>query len=518
MIFVTRHVYVELRPFSLYNVIMAGTAKRKWYRLDSSGYMYPMIRTKDVQSLFALSARLDKDIEPELLDRAVNETFKRYPYFKVKIKQGLFRYYFAENKKPFLTVPDSGRILEAINFKSNNGYPFRITYYKRTVRLEIYHAVADGRGAAEFLKTVLFVYLQYLYGEIPADETVITVGSEVADEESEDAYLRYSEGCTASRAAKIIPEKAISDKGEQLKRSGFGITTAAIDSEILRKKAKEYECSVSEYITAVVLLAIAELHGRNAGNKKLVGFIPVDLRKAFPTKSLRNFVTFAFSKIDPAKTEPTVAAYAAAVKRDLRAFLNDKELMSEKLSVTTLMSSHPILRFLPQAVKTVIVRSARAFGNSATQSIIVSNLGVVTLPEGAAKHVEEFAFYLNCNGRTPKNAAAVTYNGKCYLSFSRRTVNENVEARVFELLGADGIPLTVYSNGRTENGKFPTDGERFKKPAEKGFRYKKRLSELLLAAATIICFPLLIVGSLAVGTVGLVLRALSGKKVGFLDI
>lgn len=518
MIFVTPKVYVELGAILIYNRIMTKADNRKWYRLDSSGYMYPMIRTRDVQSLFALSARLDRDVEPEILDRAVNETFKRYPYFKVKIKQGLFRYYFAENKKPFRAVPDSGRILEAINFKRNNGYPFRITYYKRTVRLEIYHAVADGRGAAEFLKTVLFVYLEYLYGKIPADETVLTIGSEVADEEYEDAYLRYSEGCGVMRAARIIPEAAVSIKGEQLKRTGFGITTAAIDSELLRKKAKEYDCSVSEYITAVILLAIAELYGRNADNKKLVGFIPVDLRKAFPTKSLRNFVTFAFSKIDPATTEPTVAAYAAAVKRDLREFLNDRELMAEKLSVTTLMCSQPILRFLPQTVKTLIVRSARAFSSSSKQSVIVSNLGVVTLPEGAAMHVEEFAFYLNCNKRSPENAAAVTYNGKCYLSFSRRTVSENVEARVFELLGADGIPLQIFSNGRTENGRFPADEERFKKPTEKGFRYKKRGSELLLAAATILCFPLLIVGSLAVGTAGLLLRALSGKKVGFLDM
>ncbi len=497
---------------------MAKAEKRKWYRLDSSGYMYPMIRTRDVQSLFALSARLDGDVDPALLDRAVNETFTRYPYFKVKIKQGLFRYYFAENKKPFRAVPDSGRILKAINFKRNNGYPFRITYYKRTVRLEIYHAVADGRGAAEFLKTVLSVYLGYLYGENCAVGTPNLAESEVAEEEFEDAYLKYSEGCSATRAAKIIPEKAIADKGEQLKSSGFGITTAAINSENLKDKAKEYGCSVSEYITAVVLLAIAELYGNKSDNGKLVGFIPVDLRKAFPTKSLRNFVTFAFSKIDPLTTEPTVAAYAAAVKRDLRAFLNDKELISEKLSVTTLMSSHPVLRFLPQAVKTLIIRSARAFANGATQSIIVSNLGVVTLPEEEAKHVEEFAFYLNCNGRTPKNAAAVTYNGKCYLSFSRRTVNENLEARVFELLLADGISVDVFSNGRTENGRFPADRERFKKPTEKGYRYKTRASELSLAAATVLCFPLLTVGSLVVGTVGLVLRGLFGKKVGFLDI
>lgn len=518
MIFRTPAVYVEFRHCPLYNIIMAKAEKRKRYRLDSSGYMYPMIKTKDTQSLFALSARLDCDVDRELLDRAVNEALTRYPYFKVRIKHGLFRYYFAENAKPFRSVPDSGRILEAIDFKKNNGYPFRISYYKRTVRLEIYHAVADGRGAAEFLKTVLFVYLQYLYGEIPADETVITVGSPVADEEYEDAYLRYSGGCSVSRAVKIIPEKAVSVKDGQLKRSGFGITTGVVDSAVLREKAKEYGCSVSEYLTAAILLSVAELYGNHSDNKKLVGFIPVDLRKAFPTKSLRNFVTFAFSKIDPAKTERTLSAYTAAVKRDLRAFLNDEELMAEKLSVTTLMSSQPLLRFLPQVFKTLIVRSARAFTFRATQSIIVSNLGVVTLPPDAAKHVEEFAFYLNCNRRTPKNAAAVTYNGKCYLSFSRRTVNENVEVRAFELLEADGIPVRVFSNGRIKGGKFPADGERFRTQTEKGFRYKMRSVEVFREIVSILFLPLLAVSSVVVGVAGLVLRVLSGKKVGFLDM
>lgn len=502
----------------MYNIIMTKAESRKWYRLDSSGYMYPMIKTGDTQSLFALSARLDCDVDPELLDRAVNETLTQYPYFKVKIKQGLFRYYLAENNKPFRSVPDSGRILEAINFKKNNGYPFKFSYYKRTVRLEIYHAATDGRGAAEFMKTVLFVYLQYKYGGIPADETVITVGSAAADEEFEDAYLRYSEGCGVIKAAKIIPEAAIPIKGEQMKRTGFGITTGVVDSAQLKEKAKEYGCSVSEYLTAVILLAIAEFSGQKHGSKKLVGFIPVDLRKAFPSKSLRNFVTFAFSKIAPATTEPTVAAYAAAVKRDLRAFLNDRELMAEKLSVATLMCSQPILRFLPQTVKTLIVRSARAFSCSSKQSIIISNLGVVTLPEEAAKHVEEFAFYLNCSKRSPKSAAVVTYNGKCFLSFSRRTVNENVEARVFELLEADGIPATVFSNERIKGGKFPKDEERFKTATEKGFRYKKRFSELLLATVSMLFLPLLAVFSVIVGVSGLLLRGIFGKKVGFLDI
>lgn len=490
--------------------------KPKWYRLDASGYMYPMIKTRDTQSIFALAARLDEDIVPEVLDEAVNNALTRYPYFKVRLKHGLFRYYFKDNKNEFRSKEDSGRILEAINFSENRGYPFRISYYKRTVRLEIFHAVTDGRGASEFLKTVIFEYIRLKYGENPAPENVKAVGTPVSSEEYEDAYQKYSKGCSVARAAKIVPEAAVPVKDKQLKFMGFGITTAVADAAVLKEKARAYGCSVTEYLTAVILLAVYETHSAKGNKRKITGFIPVDLRKAFPSETMRNFVTFAFAKINPAETEPTVEAYVAAVKRDLRAFLKDGEILAEKLSVTTLMSKQPVVRFLPQAVKNAIVRSVRAFGGY-SQSMIVSNLGELKFSPDAAKHVEEFYFYLNCNGRSPKNAAAVTFGGKCYLSFSRRTVGEKVEARTFELLEADGVSLSVFSNGRTEEGRYAADEERFKVPSEKGRKYLN-ISDLFLAAAVIISIPVLAIGSVIAGSAGLIFRTVTRKKVGFLDM
>lgn len=490
--------------------------RKKWYRLDSSGYMYPMIKTHDTQSLFALSARFDEDVDAETLDRAVNSALTRYPFFKVKLKHGFFRYYFAENGNEFRSEEDSGRVLESIKFKKNNGYPFRVSHYKRTVRLEIFHALTDGRGAAEFFKTVIARYVELRYGETVEGENLKTVGSEPSSEEFEDAYKKFAGKGGILNAAKIAPEAAIPIKDVQLKHMGFGITTAVIDADKLKTVAKSYDCSVSEYLTAVILLAVSRRHAKKPSKKRLTAFIPVDLRQFFATPTLRNFVTFCLAKIDTKKTEPTVSAYVAAVKRELRSFLEDEQALSRKLAATTLMSTQPAIKFLPQTVKNAVVRSARAFGSS-SQSIIVSNLGVVKLPESAAKHVEEFCFYLNCNGRSPKNAAAATFGNKCFLSFSRRTVHEDVEAETFSILEADGVPVEIYSNGRTENGRWAPDEERFRIPDKKGKRYL-RYCDAAVAVSVILLFPLILTAAVLGGLAGFLMRIVGGKKVGFLDV
>ena len=70
-----------------------------WRRLDNSAKIFPIASSKKYSSVFRLSAVLKERVNPKTLKMAVKIALDKIPSFKVKLKKGLFWYYFEENGK-----------------------------------------------------------------------------------------------------------------------------------------------------------------------------------------------------------------------------------------------------------------------------------------------------------------------------------------------------------------------------------------------------------------------------------
>lgn len=74
------------------------------------------------------------------------------PTFAVRMRAGLFWYYFEPNKKPPLLHQDVQYPCAHIDAAKNNGYLFKVRYYRSRIALEVFHSLADGTAAWSFLK------------------------------------------------------------------------------------------------------------------------------------------------------------------------------------------------------------------------------------------------------------------------------------------------------------------------------------------------------------------------------
>ncbi|HKM30269.1 MAG TPA: MFS transporter, partial [Bacilli bacterium] len=72
---------------------------KKWYRLDNAGKIFPSVSNARRSNLFRLSITLTEEINPVVLQEALNVTIERFATFNVKLKRGLFWYYLEENKE-----------------------------------------------------------------------------------------------------------------------------------------------------------------------------------------------------------------------------------------------------------------------------------------------------------------------------------------------------------------------------------------------------------------------------------
>lgn len=101
---------------------------------------------------------------------------KRYPLLAVKLRRGVFWNFFDKNESPILIAEEMNYPCSPLVPKQNRGYFLRVLYYKQQISLEVFHALTDGTGAIEFLKTLLYQYFRLKGKEIDPQGIVLLPG------------------------------------------------------------------------------------------------------------------------------------------------------------------------------------------------------------------------------------------------------------------------------------------------------------------------------------------------------
>ena len=102
----------------------------------------------------------------------LQNSIKRYPYFNVCLRRGIFWHYLEElDGKPTVT-PDSDVLIKDIDSIETYGYTFRVSYYRNKFSIDCFHALCDGNGCMEFFKTVLYEYLRLSGQSVDAGDKI----------------------------------------------------------------------------------------------------------------------------------------------------------------------------------------------------------------------------------------------------------------------------------------------------------------------------------------------------------
>ena len=107
-----------------------------------------------MEFLFVLTEDIDRDI----MDRAMQRTIKRYPYFAFQIIRNENGYDKIENDRS-VVVKDSFSEEIVLGAESVNYHWIAAACEGRQLKLLISHMIADGRSAMRFYKTLLYCYI-----------------------------------------------------------------------------------------------------------------------------------------------------------------------------------------------------------------------------------------------------------------------------------------------------------------------------------------------------------------------
>lgn len=419
-----------------------------WLRLDNAAKIYPAARSRRWSSMFRLSLSFRDKVDPALLQAALDATLPRFPAIAMRLRRGLFWYYLEQVEEIPTVMPDGPYPCARMSLAEIKRCAFRVLYYKNRVAVEFFHALTDGTGGLIFLKTLAADYLERRYGAgIPCTDGVLDRKESASPEELEDSFLLHEGDVAAGRREAV----AYHLRGSKEPDSFLNLTTGIVPLEPVKARAKEKGVSLTTYLAAVMIASILEIQAMRQPNRRrqkpVKVMIPVNLRRFFESRTLRNFALYITPGVDPRMGDYTFDEILGAVHHQMGSELTAKQL-SARLTTNVRSEKHPALKIMPLFLKNVGMKLAYRMVGERFSSITISNLGAVRLPEEMCDFVERADFVLGAQAFNPHNCGVVSYDGKLFISIIRNIKEPTLERVFFTKLRRLGVPVKIESNQR----------------------------------------------------------------------
>lgn len=417
--------------------------KAFWLKLDNAAKIFPGQNSKTWSNSFRVCYELKEPVDPEILGRALKDVLPRFACYDVRIRRGFFWFYLEKNPFQPDVMPDVRNPCSRVKFKENNGFVFKVYYHGKRIAVDMYHVLTDGHGGALFLSTLVAQYLRLKGAEISAGEFVLDLDTEASEGELEDSFVRNA----TSRAKYSRMEKYVYHaRGSKMPNHTVNITSGIIPFDEFHRLSRSYDVTVTEFLSAVMLDVLIRKQLAEQKTMKQVSIqIPVDLRRAFGSDSLRNFTICLRVVIDPNRGEYTFEELLDQVKYQLR-LVNNKNDLNMMITANMGIERNPVIRVMPLFIKNFGVGISFLFTAEQTTSSLITNLGLVKIPEEMKPYIRKFIFMPGPGKLNGARVGVATLNNNLVITFANIYRESDVEKEFFTAFVKMGLHVKIESN------------------------------------------------------------------------
>lgn len=430
------------------NLTMARENKLRWMRLDNAAKIYPAARRQNWSNVFRLSASLSEDVDVAVMQSSLDVTVRRFPSIATRLRRGVFWYYLQQLSAAPEIRQESSYPLTRMTNDEMRRCALRVIVYRNRVAVELFHSLTDGNGGLVFLKSLVAEYLQQKYGvHVPAEHGVLGRLEEPIDAEMEDSFLKYAGPVNASRRE----NDAWNLYGTPEPDGYLNLTCLQMPVKAVLAKAHEYGVSLTAFLASAMMMAIQNLQREKVPNplkrQHIKVLIPVNLRKIFPSRTLRNFAMYTTPEIDPRLGYHSFEEICKAVKHRMGLEINAKH-MSAKIATNVSSERLLIVKIMPLFIKNTVMKLIFNAVGERKSCLSLSNLGAVQLPEEMKPYVKRMDFILGVQATSPYNCGVLSLGDTLYINIIRNIREPELEYHLHCVLRDMGIPVEVQSNAR----------------------------------------------------------------------
>lgn len=396
----------------------------KKFPVDNSSILYLALIRKHHTNIFRFTFTLMEDIQPELLQIAVNQAHRRFPSIFSGFRPGFFQYSQVSTDTPPQVAPCPGLLINMTREEIAR-CACRVYYHGKEIIVEGFHAVTDGYGIIGCLSTITAQYLRLRYGiQIPVGYPVFDLQEASKTEETEDSYLKYA----CAKPIHMPSRYSYQLPGSDPKCGPIHQTIFEYPVNQLLCSARANGVSITALLSAVMADSIMELQHSRKGKKlrPVRIMIPIDLRKIFPSKTIRNFILYALPTMEVSERGTGLIDLSRSFAKQIKAHL-EQENLGGIIAYNVRTQNNPLFRILPTQIKCSLMRLVYSIFGESNSSLTMTNLGNVALPEVMKPYVDSFRLTMMPRVRSPYNCGLYSYKESFFINLCRFPEDSQLE-------------------------------------------------------------------------------------------
>jgi NRPS condensation-like uncharacterized protein len=207
------------------------------------------------------------------------------------------------------------------------------------------------------------------------------------------------------------------------------------------KLAKGAGVTLTEYLAAILILAIKSEVPVRELNKPIVLSIPVNLRKYFNSGSARNFFGIILASCNFSRSSGELEDVAKDIKSQFADQLKAEKLI-RRMSRMTALEKNPFIRSVPLPVNDIVLKYAKDISMEVI-TCTMSNVGKVDMPEYVGDYIERFDVF---NHTSSLQVCLCTFRDQLAITFTSSYVGTEIQKNFFRGLTSRGVEVDIISN------------------------------------------------------------------------
>lgn len=149
-------------------------------------------------TVIRIHIRMRDLIDPDHMRYAVDRTMERYPYFCVELHNGEDnKWEYTDNDRPVVITNSLSGV--ELNSEESNYHLISFSWQDNRIIMDVAHAMTDGTGAYEVVRTFLYYYCSKRYHVTISENGVRLSGDVISDEEWDDPMEKATDLPTPRR-------------------------------------------------------------------------------------------------------------------------------------------------------------------------------------------------------------------------------------------------------------------------------------------------------------------------------
>ncbi|MBQ7679877.1 MAG: hypothetical protein IJT34_08510 [Butyrivibrio sp.] len=426
---------------------MAGktTASTGWYRLDNAAKIIPSTARGANTRVFRITCELVEEVNPEILQQAVDETIVEFPYFNSILKRGLFWYYLEDSGLSCKVEKDHLPACAPLYIPGRKNLLYRINYYHRRINLEMFHVLADGTGGFMFFRRLVTRYLELAH-DFHVDPAAFDSDAASTQEKSDDAFRQfYQRGRGLAQLKQMSSLHAHRLEGIEDENLEPHLLEGCVSASRFVEAAHQYGTTVGVLSVSVYIAALID--GMSLAQKKhpIVVSVPVNLRQFFRSNTARNFFGVINIEYYPEQYDGTMESITGVVAAEFAEKLSQEQVAKTMNSYAALERNYAI-KVVPLFAKDLAIQQFDAAARRGVTTSI-SNMGQIRMPAETYPFIDHFGGFMTA---ASQQITICSFGDRMVFGEVSPFATHKSMLCFFRRLTGMGIPVTLATNDYDE--------------------------------------------------------------------